>query len=347
MQTHKRTNISNSSTSFLKGLNKMSQDYRLPYKDGLGFCNIIFSAIGGDGANMAAKLLFKLGVEMFDLDGGYDAKYGSEKKGTPTDVSVRFCDYGTPVRSAGPTTAPNFLVVFSEGLIKPLKLNKGLQANATVIVNSTKSPEEIRDILELNSGTIICLNATQIAANTSSRLNMPMLAMLCYELKFDPEAVKAKVSKQWPKAATANLGAFDAAVSQSTRATFEDDGKYAIIPFSEHRDERIGYKNMSEGGCIESGRFNTTFKSNRLSGTGFFPKFDQDACITCGMCMTVCSDPGSLKWVDGKMTGIDEDYCKGCMRCVATCPVTKKGHALEFPSPAAAFMTAGIKDETK
>jgi pyruvate ferredoxin oxidoreductase gamma subunit len=322
----------------------MSQDYRLPYKDDLGFCNIIFSAIGGEGANMAAKMLFKLGVENFDLDGGYDAKYGSEKKGTPTDVSVRFCDFGTPVRSAGPTTQPHFLVAFREFLIKPLSLNKGLQPNATAIVNSTKSPEEVRDILQMNSGTVICLDATEFAAKTSSRLNMPMLAMLCNELKFDPAKVKSKIEKQWPKAAKANMEAFDMAVNHSKRATFKDDGKYPLVAFKEQRDERIGYLNMLNGGAIDAMKFTTVGKSNRMAGTGFFPKFEEAVCIACGMCLTVCSDPGSLKWVDGKMTGINEDYCKGCMRCVATCPTTKKGKALQFPSAEAQAATFGGKE---
>ncbi|MFA5864310.1 MAG: 2-oxoacid:acceptor oxidoreductase family protein [Phycisphaerae bacterium] len=319
----------------------MSQDYRLPYKDELGFCNIIFSAIGGEGANMAAKLLFKLGVEMFDLDGGYDAKYGSEKKGTPTDVSVRFCDYGTPVRSAGPTTMPHFLVAFREFLIRPLSLNRGLQANATAIVNTTKSPEEIRDILQLNSGTVITLDATDIAAKTGSRLNMPMLAMLCNELKFDPEKIKDKIGKTWPKVAKANIAAYELAVAQSKRASFKDDNKYPLVAFKEHRDERIGYLNMESGGSIDATKFSTISKNNRLSGTGFYPKFDAAVCITCGMCLTVCSDPGSLKWVEGKMTGIDEKYCKGCMRCVSTCPTTKKGKALQFPSSEAELATGG------
>ena len=66
-------------------------EYVLPYQDELGFTNILMSALGGDGANMAAKLLFKIAVEKLDLDGGYDAKYGSEKTGTPTDVSIRLC----------------------------------------------------------------------------------------------------------------------------------------------------------------------------------------------------------------------------------------------------------------
>ena len=99
--------------------------YQLPYRDDLGFCNVLISALGGDGANMAAKLLFKIGCEEFSLNGGYDAKYGSEKKGTPTDVSVRFCEAGTPVRQAGPTSAPHMLVVFHADLIRPLELNRG------------------------------------------------------------------------------------------------------------------------------------------------------------------------------------------------------------------------------
>jgi Pyruvate/2-oxoacid:ferredoxin oxidoreductase delta subunit len=28
------------------------------------------------------------------------------------------------------------------------------------------------------------------------------------------------------------------------------------------------------------------------------------------------------------MVGIDERFCKGCMRCVEVCPETKKGKAL-------------------
>lgn len=100
-------------------------NYQLPFRDELGFCNVLISALGGDGANMAAKLLFEIGCGELGLDGGYDAKYGSEKKGTPTDVSVRFCTPGTPVRQSGPMQTPHFLVVFHADLIRPLELNRG------------------------------------------------------------------------------------------------------------------------------------------------------------------------------------------------------------------------------
>src|SRR5262249_8641774 len=158
-----------------------------------------------------AKLLFKIGCVDFGLDGGYDARYGSEKKGTPTDVSVRFCVPGTPVRQSGPTSTPHFLVVFHDDLIAPLELGRGLQETATCVVNSHRRPEELRSPLQLRCGQIVCVDATRIAFECGSRLNMPLLAVLCHAMKFPHEKIKDVISHQWPKAAKANLAAFDRA----------------------------------------------------------------------------------------------------------------------------------------
>ncbi len=306
----------------------MSEDYKLAFADDLGFCNILLSAIGGDGANMAAKMLFKLGVLEVGLDGGYDAKYGSEKKGTPTDVSVRFCKAGTAVRAVGPTTRAHILVVFHESLIRPLALNKGLYANAIVIVNSTKSPEEVRDILELNSGRVICLDASKIAEETHSRLNMPMLAMLCNVLSFPAKVVEEAVKKQWPRAAEANVAAFRAAVSTAKEAQFGADGKYPLVEFSESRGG-LGFLNMLPGGRIDALKHSTVERDNAEGRLGPNPIFDAEECTSCGMCLTVCPDPGAIVWKEKKMTGIDSKFCKSCMRCVEICPRT--GRALRDP----------------
>jgi len=321
----------------------MSGDYKLPFADELGFCNILLSAIGGDGANMAAKMLFKLGVMEMGLDGGYDAKYGSEKKGTPTDVSVRFCKDGTVVRSVGPTTHPHIMVAFHESLIKILRLNKGLHPNAIVIVNSKKPPEKVRDILELHSGTVICLDASKIAEETRSRLNMPMLAMLCEVLKFPADVVEKAVEKQWPRAAKANIAAFEAAASSAKKAEFAEDGKYPLVPYSRVRGE-LGYLNALPGGAIEALKYSTVKRNNSEARQGPCPIFNEDECTNCGMCMTVCADPGAISWKDKKMQGIDPSFCKGCMRCVVICPRTGRAltdpHKKEEPKEA---VTAGEK----
>lgn len=305
----------------------VAASYRLPVKDELGFCNVFLSALGGDGANMAGKLLFKIGCKMFGLDGGFDARYGSEKKGTATDVSVRFCEVGTPVRQSGPTRRPNYLVVFHDDLITPLDLGRGLHDGAVCIVNTIQPPSEIRKLLRLHSGKIICLDATKIAVQTHSRLNMPLVGVLCHELGFPDEQITKVIADQWPKAAEANLAAYAAAIEHLETETFEADDRFPLTePTSIYGP--IGWRNMLNGGTIDAIKFTTINRDNRIAGRGHVPKFDAAACNSCGICLTVCSDPGGLLWQQGRMEGIDPHFCKGCMRCVEVCPETKKGKAL-------------------
>jgi pyruvate ferredoxin oxidoreductase gamma subunit len=307
----------------------MAENYQLPFKDELGFCNILMAALGGDGANMAGKLLFKIGCTYFGLDGGYDARYGSEKKGTATDVSVRFCGGGQPVRQSGPTATPGVLVVFHDDLIEPLDLGGGLASRAVCIVNSTKPPEKIRRMLGLASGKIICLDATKIAFESKSRLNMPLFAALCHELGFSDQMVKDVIAKQWPRAAASNLAAYSAALAGSTPQSFEAHHEFAVRSPALTRGP-IGWGATLNGGTIDALTHSTINRDNRIAGRGHVPRFDAAACNSCGICLTVCSDPGGLLWREGRMLGIEETFCKGCMRCVEVCPDTKKGHALAF-----------------
>ncbi len=304
----------------------MSIDYQLPHRDALGFCNVLISALGGDGANMAAKMLFDLGCEKLGLDGGYDAKYGSEKKGTPTDVSVRFCVLGNPVRQSGPTDSPHILVIFHSDLIRPLELNRGLQAGATCIVNTSRTPEDIRNELRLHDGHVVCVEATRIAYANRSRLNMPLVAVLAKELGFPLEELKRRIATKWPRVAEKNLAAFNEAIGKASHAAFEAN-RYPLVSAAVKRGP-IGWRNMLNGGAIDALTHSTVGRDNRLAGRGNVPEFHPESCTSCGICLTVCSDPGGLLWKDGKMQGIDERFCKGCMRCVEVCPETKKGKAL-------------------
>lgn len=308
--------------------------YQLPYHDRRGFTNCLLSAIGGDGANMAAKLLFKIAAEELNLDGAYDARYGSEKKGTPTDVSLRLCDYGTPVRESGPTNTPHILCVFREDLITSQNLIRGLQENATVIVNTCKTPEMIREAMKLYSGTVYVLDAAKIALETHSRLNMPMMAMLAHVLGFPEAAVEKKIKETWPRAVEPNIAAYKAAVAQSVSQSFAADSRFALVAPLEVRGI-FGYDNMLDGGAIDSLNMSTITRNNTYARSNPAPTFDREACIDCAKCLTVCADPGAIVWRDGKMAGIDLTYCKACLRCVDVCPETKKGKALKDDEVAA------------
>ena len=84
------------------------------------------------------------------------------------------------------------------------------------------------------------------------------------------------------------------------------------------------------GGTVDALTHTTINRDNRVAGRGRVPIFHPEACTSCGICLTVCSDPGGLLWREGRMQGIDPLFCKGCMRCVEVCPQTKKGKALTF-----------------
>ena len=305
-------------------------EYNLPYKDDVGFTNILLSALGGDGANMAAKLLFKIAVDEMNLDGGYDARYGSEKTGTPTDVSIRLCKLGTPVRESGPSRKPHVLSIFREKLIQSQGLVRGLQAKATVMVNTARPPQEIRAALKLHSGKVVTLDATGIALATRSRLNMPMLAVLCDQLGFPAEVVKKAIVGQWPRAQAANLAAFDQAVGHATSEWFEPGPEYPLQDPAPIMTP-IGYANMLNGGTIDNLR-HILIPPPGAEPLGRVPVFALELCSHCGLCLTPCPEPGAVVWKDKKMVGINAVYCKGCMQCVEICPTTKRGKALTEPA---------------
>lgn len=301
--------------------------YELPYRDEGGFCNILFSALGGDGANTAAKLLFELAVTDMNLDGGLDAKYGSEKTGTPTDVSIRLTDQNVPVRASGPTRRPHILVIFHLELARPLKLLDGLAEDASVIVNTSLSPAETREKIGLHSGMLYTMDATKIALETNSRLNMPFLAQVCRVMGIPDASLEGPITRRWPKQSEANLRAFHSARASVRAEYFEADGKFDLRPPST-RMSRIGYQTMLPGSAIRALEFASVPESGSRRSITPPPAFKREACIDCVLCLTVCPDPGSLIWKDGRMEGINAAYCKACMRCVSVCPQTKNGKAL-------------------
>lgn len=54
------------------------------------------------------------------------------------------------------------------------------------------------------------------------------------------------------------------------------------------------------------------------------PVHNPEQCRNCLTCWIYCPE-GCIKVKDGKITGIDLDYCKGCGICAEECPFKEKG----------------------
>lgn len=295
---------------------------KLPVLNDLGYYEIRMESIGGLGANLAGKILAEGIMLGLDLNVSNFSSYGSEKKGSPVKTYVRVSDLDVPIRDNGPVENPNLLVIFHENIVHSENVIKGVPANGVVVINSTKTPAEARDLIKLHSGTIYCVDAIGIAVEEKVRLNTTMLGAITRASGFIPkeaiaDALKATFEKKYPHLVALNLKAFYRGYDEVTFQKFEADGKYPLVPYI--RDNpRLGWDNQPIGGTIINPG-NTILKDNSASREGFIPVINFEKCTSCGTCYFICPDL-CIEFEEEKMKGINLRYCKGCGRCSEICP---------------------------
>jgi pyruvate ferredoxin oxidoreductase gamma subunit len=125
---------------------------------------------GGQGVVTAAELLslaaFEEGLHAQALP-----SFGSERTGAPV---VSFCRIDSaPIRAHDPVDAPDVVVIQDPTLLHGPGLLAGLADDGTVIVNSSRSPEELATVgLELHGPQrAVCLPASDLARQ---RLGRPL-----------------------------------------------------------------------------------------------------------------------------------------------------------------------------
>lgn len=307
----------------------------LPIKDEHGFFNIRLESIGGYGANIAGKMLAEAGVLYQGLNGSNFSSYGSEKKGSPVKAFVRFAEPSTAIRISSPIEEPHIVCIFHEALIRTQPVVHGLRHGGVVIVNTKKTPAEMKNLLGLDDVTIGTFDAMTISVETKSRVNMAVLGAIARAADFlDRDALKAMISdtfmKKYPATVPGNLACFDRGYEEIKFETFTSTGKE---PKAFRRaGPAYGYLEMPIGGVIFNAGTSAA-KDLSASRQGFLPAFNREKCIDCAQCDMVCPD-FCFVWEKGtdkrgrpamNLLGINYQYCKGCLKCVEACPV----HALE------------------
>lgn len=307
----------------------------LPQTNEYGCYEIRMESIGGLGANLAGKMLAEAGVLRQGLNGTNFSSYGSEKQGTPIKTFVRFANAESDILINSPVEQPNLVVVFHENLIKTLNVIQGLAEDGIIIVNTAKSPDEMRDILKLASGTIYCLDALKIAMETKSRVNTVLMGTICKAAKFLDKAIIEKTIHdtfihKYPALVQGNINAFNRGYNEATVKTFSNDNKYNFVAFKRELP-KFGFKTAPLGGVILTAG-NSVLKDLSATRQGFIPLFERDKCTDCGECDMTCPDYCFVweKIIDknGKenvaLKGINYQHCKGCLKCVEIC----RPHAL-------------------
>lgn len=89
--------------------------------------------------------------------------------------------------------------------------------------------------------------------------------------------------------------------------------------------KKMGWRELPFGDSIKSGTAQDFETGDWRSQK---PVWNEEKCIHCMRCWINCPD-SSILVKDGKVTGIDYKYCKGCAICSYECP-TKPEKAIKM-----------------
>ena len=130
---------------------------------------------GGQGAKTAALLLADVAFKTGKYVQGFP-EYGPERMGAPITAYNRISS--DPIRVHSNIYTPGLVVVVDETLLHAVDVTAGLKEDGAIIVNTPKSVEEIKPLLNGYAGRVYTLDAREISVKALGKYfpNSPMLA---------------------------------------------------------------------------------------------------------------------------------------------------------------------------
>ena len=132
---------------------------------------------GGQGAKTASLLLADAAFNTGKYIQGFP-EYGPERMGAPITAYNRISD--KPITVHSNIYEPDYVVVVDDTLLESVPVTDGLKETGAIIINTTKSPEIIKEQLKAYNGSIYCIDARKISVDALGKYfpNTPMLAAI-------------------------------------------------------------------------------------------------------------------------------------------------------------------------
>lgn len=132
---------------------------------------------GGQGAKTAALLLADVAFKTGKYVQGFP-EYGPERMGAPITAYNRISD--TQIRVHSNIYNPQYVVVVDESLLETVDVTKGLKEEGAILINTTRSKEELIPHLKGYKGKVFTLDAHKVSMETMGKYfpNTPLLAAI-------------------------------------------------------------------------------------------------------------------------------------------------------------------------
>ena len=132
---------------------------------------------GGQGAKTASLLLADAAFNTGKYIQGFP-EYGPERMGAPITAYNRISD--EPITIHSNIYEPDYVVVVDDTLLEAVDVTAGLKKEGAIVINTTKSPDEVRGLLKGYEGKVCTIDAKTISIETLGKYfpNTPMLAAI-------------------------------------------------------------------------------------------------------------------------------------------------------------------------
>lgn len=179
---------------------------------------------GGQGAKTASLLLADAAFNTGKYIQGFP-EYGPERMGAPITAYNRISS--KPITIHSNVYEPNFVVVVDDSLLECVDVTAGLKSDGAIIINTTKSADELKKFLNGFPGDIYTIDARKISIEALGKYfpNTPMLAAIVKVsnimnsedfLNDMKESFKHKFAKK-PEVIEGNMKAIELALSSVTK----------------------------------------------------------------------------------------------------------------------------------
>ena len=132
---------------------------------------------GGQGAKTASLLLADAAFNTGKYIQGFP-EYGPERMGAPMTAYNRIST--TPIRVHSNVYEPDYVVVVDDTLLSAVDVTSGLKEDGAILINTTKTIDEIKPLLKGYKGSVYTIDARKISVDALGRYfpNTPMLAAI-------------------------------------------------------------------------------------------------------------------------------------------------------------------------
>ena len=179
---------------------------------------------GGQGAKTASLLLADAAFNTGKYIQGFP-EYGPERMGAPITAYNRISD--KPITIHSNIYEPDYVVVVDDTLLTSVPVTAGLKKDGAIVINTTKKPEELKELLKGYDGSVYTIDARKVSEEALGRYfpNTPMLAaivkvagvMTDEELLEDMKtSFKHKFAKK-PEVIDGNMKALELALKEVTK----------------------------------------------------------------------------------------------------------------------------------